>query len=93
LFLIPSLSFQVLNLLMIQPAKSDEQEVHAQISWYTASRSSILPCARLKPFLESYEVGGRCPHFAKVLRFSSFFLEMLSNFNLLAIPEVMIGIQ
>ncbi len=57
LFLIGSLSFQVLNLLMIQPAKSDEQEVHAQISWYTASRSSILPCARLKPFLESYEVG------------------------------------
>jgi hypothetical protein len=66
LFLIRSLSFQVLNLLMIQPAKSDESEAHAQIAWYTASRSSILPCARLKPFLESYEVGGRWTHFAKV---------------------------
>jgi hypothetical protein len=56
LILIRPLSFQVLNLLMIQPAKSNEQEAHAQIAWYTASRSSILPCARLKPFLESYEV-------------------------------------
>ena len=27
-----------------------------QVTWYTCTTSSILPCKELKPFLESYEV-------------------------------------
>ena len=36
--------------------EEEEGVAQAQISWYTASRSSVLPCASLRPFLEAYEV-------------------------------------
>ena len=29
---------------------------YGQVTWYTCTTTSILPCKELKPFLESYEV-------------------------------------
>jgi len=42
---------KVVNLMM-----REEGRAMAQVSWYTCTTTSILPCKELKPFLESYEI-------------------------------------
>jgi len=41
---------KVVNLLM-----REEGRAMAQVTWYTCTSTSILPCKELKPFLEFYE--------------------------------------
>jgi len=41
---------KVVNLMM-----REEGRAMAQVTWYTCTTTSILPCKELKPFLESYE--------------------------------------
>jgi len=48
--------FKVLNLMMSEDSLGkDDMRAHAQISWYTSSTTTIIPCKEVKPFLESYE--------------------------------------
>jgi len=47
---------KVLNLMMIDEGNNrDDMRAHAQISWYTSSTTTTIPCTEVKPFLESYE--------------------------------------
>lgn len=47
---------KVLNLMMIDEGTNrDDMRAHAQISWYTSTTTTTIPCTEVKPFLESYE--------------------------------------
>ena len=42
--------------MMDESVAARDARSHAQISWYSTSTTSILPCTEVKPFLESFEV-------------------------------------
>jgi len=47
---------KVLNLMMIDEGTDrDDMRAHAQLSWYTSSTTTTIPCTEVKPFLECYE--------------------------------------
>ena len=53
---------KIVNLMILDDNGSSDTKTcaHAQISLYTTSTTSILPCKDVKPFLESFEVNGQC---------------------------------